>query len=460
MYCMNCGKKMSSKDKFCENCGTSIEASVEEAEKNKEETKTVENAENLKKEAKKIVDTSFIPKNKKKKTLKILICLLIVALLAGGTLAYYNFIYKTPTRAFSKVINQFTDGIIDNLDNDVKTEKGSVKLSAKVKTSSTESSMMEIVDLFADTDFSIDYELDRDNKIFNFDMDINYEGRKFIGMDATMDEYNMYFRFDDSQKYIKTALEENQNIFEMFKNMDDTKEIVNGFSKALKKSLKDKYFEKESAEIVIDGKDVKTTKYTLILNKENLINIISDVVDNINDDEDLLKVLAKATDMEKESIKAALQMFKANMITSSNEELPVYKIAIYTKGLNDSAVRYEVEAEGQKIGITKVDDETYTFDIMGINLGELKIEEKDKEKNITLTIGYMGEKVIISAKSKVEKDVKVKEKDTYGAISSENVPDNYFDSVMEKITNHKLYEVIYNIMYSSYYSYDDYYLYD
>lgn len=457
MYCENCGAKLSSKDKFCKNCGASVVTSNEEVKEIKEE-KVVEKAESLKKEAKKIVDTNT---PKKKKTLKILICLLVVALIAGGALAYYNFIYKTPVKAFSKVIDQFTDGIIDNLDDETVSEKGSIKLSAKVKTSSTESSMMEIVDLLADTDFDIKYELDRDNKIFNFDMNVNYEGRKFVGVDATIDEYNAYFRLDDAQKYIKSTIPEGQNIFEMFKSMDDTKEIINGIAKALKCSLKNKYFEKESDEITIDGDDVKVTKYTLTLNKENLVDILSDVIDNINDDEDLLKALTKTTDMDKESLKATLQMVKANMLSSAIEEFPVIKINIYTKGFNDDAVRYEFEVAGQKISITKVDDETYTFAIMGINLGELKVEEKDNEKDVTLTIGYMGEKVIISAKSKRETNVKVKEKDTYGAISVENVPDNYFDPVMKKITNHKLYKAIYNMMNPTYYSYsDDYYLYD
>ncbi len=466
MYCIHCGAKLSSKDKFCENCGESVETSTKvEEPKKKEELKkpTVEKAKEIKEEAKAIVETSFVPKKKKKKSLKILICLLIVAVLAGGGLAYYNFIYKTPTKAFSKVIDQFTDGILENLNDQAKTERGSVKLSAKVKTSSTESSMMEIVDLLADTDLSLDYELDRDNKLFNFDLDVNYEGRKFVGIDATMDEYNMYFRFDENQKYVKSAIEEGQNIFEVFKSMDDTKDIINGVAKAVKGSLKDKYFEKESDEITIDGDDVKVTKYTLVLNKENLIDISNDIIDNINKDDDLLKSLSKATNMEKDELKAALQMVKASMLTSSFDEIPVIKINIYTKGFNDDAVRYEIEAEGTKAGITKVDDETYTFDVMGINLGELKIEEEDNEKTITLTVGYMGEKVIITIKSKKETGVKVKEKDTYGAISIENVPDSYFNSVMTKVTNHKLYKKIYNLMnptYSYGYSSNSYYLYD
>lgn len=464
MECMNCGAKINSKDKFCENCGTSIEASMKhiEEQKKKEVTKkpTIEKAQEIKEEVQAIVDTSFIPKKKKKKTLKILICLLIVAIIAGGALAYYHFVYKTPTRAFSKVINEFTDGIIDTLDDSAKTERGSVKLSTKVKTSSTDSSMMELVDLLVDTDFSIDYELDQDNKIFNFDMDLNYEGRKFIGIDATMDEYNMYYRFDESQKYIKTAFEDGQNIFEMLKNIDDSKEIINGLAASLKDSLKDKYFEKESAEITIDGDDTKVTKYTLTLNKENFIDILSDFIDNVSDDEDLLKTLAKSTDMDKESLKATLQMAKANILSNATEELPVFKISIYTKGFNDDAVRYEMETSGQKLGITKVDDETYTFDVMGINLGELKIEEEGNEKTVTLSVGYMSEKVIINAKTKKETDVKVREKDTYGSISSENVPNNYFDSVTKKITNHELYKAISNMMYPTSYRYgysDDYY---
>lgn len=466
MFCMNCGKKISSKDKFCENCGTSVEASMKNVEETKEkevvkEEPTIEKAKEIKEEAKAIVDTSFVPKKKKKKTLKVLICLLVVALLAGGGLAFYYFTNNTPTKAFTKAIDQFTDGLIGNLDNDVKTEKGTVKVQAKVKTSSLDSSMMQLVDLLADTDLVLKYELDRDNKIFNFDMDVNYEGRELIGVDATMDEYNMYFRFDESQKYLKAALEEGQNVFEIFKSMDDTKEIVNGLSKALKSSLKDKYFEKESDEITIDGDDVKVTKNTLILNKDNFLDILNDVIDNVNKDDDLLKVLAKATDMDKEELKNALQMAKANLISSSVEDFPTIKISIYTKGFNNDIVRYEIEAEGSKIGITKVDDESYTFDVMGIKLGSLKITGDDNDKEITLTIGYMGEEVTISAKITRETDVKVKEKDTYGAISIDNVPSNYFDSVTRKLTNSKFYTTISKLMYSnSGYSNNSYYLYD
>ena len=230
----------------------------------------------------------------------------------------------------------------------------------------------------------------------------------------------------------------------------------------MKASLKDKYFETEDKEITIDGKDVKTTKNTLILNKENFVDILSDVVDNVSKDDDLLKSLAEATDMDKDELKAYLQMFKANMISSSIDEFPVIKISIYTKGFNNDIVRYEIESEGSKIGITKVDEETYKFDVMGINLGELKVVGDDNDKEITLTIGYMGEEITIKAKVTRETDVKIKEKDTYGAISIENVPDSYFDTVTRKVTNHKLYKAIMNIMYPSSYGYSssNYYLYD
>ena len=454
MRCMNCDAEINSKDKFCENCGTSIEESIaynkkiaEDSKKEKKETKDTKE---------KVAEILNAPVPKKKKNHRVLIIALVVALLACLGAAYYFFIYKTPKKAFTKVIDQFTDSLTENLDSSVKSEKGKVRVQAKVDMPSYDYSLNQVIDIINDMNFIINYEVDKDKKIFNYDFIANYEGEKLIGIEGAMNEYNIYYRFDDSQKYIKQKLEEGQNIFKYFDDVDEAKKIITGLADALKDSLDEEYMESESAKITVDGKEVSTTKNTLLLNKENTIAIIKAYIDSISENDDLMDTFSKSADMNKDQFVATLNMVKAN-VSEYIGEMPLIKVSVYTKGFSYDFVRLEIELEGQTIAITKTDDETYTFTVLGQKLGYIKIKGDKNDKEVEINFGYMDMKFNLSIKSTVENNVKVNEKDIYSYINSEDVTDYYYTSLLNKLNNNKAFRKLYN--YISGYS-NSYYLYD
>ena len=277
-----------------------------------------------------------------------------------------------------------------------------------------------------------------------------------------MNEYNAYYRFDDSQKYIKQKLEDGQDIFNYIANMEESKKIINGLTKALKDSLDDKYMESESAKVDVDGKEVSTTKNTLILNKANLIALIGAYIDNMGENEELMEIFGKYADMTAEQFKASLSVIKANIGTYIGDEIPVIKVSVYTKGFNNDFVRFEVESEGQKIGITETEEGTYTFDGLGQKLGYVKVTGEDNDKEYEISVGYGEYKVNLNVKYTKEENANVSEKDIYSYINSEDVTSSYYDSLLRKLNNNSAFKKLYNYISGSTYSSSSssYYLYD
>ena len=175
-----------------------------------------------------------------------------------------------------------------------------------------------------------------------------------------------------------------------------------------------------------------------------------------------MEIFGKYADMTAEQFKASLSVIKANIGTYIGDEIPVIKVSVYTKGFNNDFVRFEVESEGQKIGITETEEGTYTFDGLGQKLGYVKVTGEDNDKEYEISVGYGEYKVNLNVKYTKEENANVSEKDIYSYINSEDVTSSYYDSLLRKLNNNSAFKKLYNYISGSTYSSSSssYYLYD
>lgn len=201
--------------------------------------------------------------------------------------------------------------------------------------------------------------LDSDKELINVNM---YAQNKNIYLDLA----KLY------DKPIKMALDdEYDKIFDTYstKNINDVKTIISQFETALKSALKEEYFKSEDATVLVDGKDVKAVKHSLLLDEKTFNTIKKDVLTSLNNDE-FISALENISDEYndgtvnvKDSLNEEISYLEEEIKDSDDKEIEV-KVYLYTDNRGNVLKAELLNFDDVKIfGITKVNDNKYNFAI-------------------------------------------------------------------------------------------------
>ena len=432
----------------------------------------------MKEENVSITETNNITSKKGNKIIPIVaVVLVVVALFAGGFYYYFNKTDKIVTNVINKAFNKINDSIdeIENFDynKDTALVNGSLKI-----------------------DTNIDGLEDLKNEKFDYTFGMDYKNRKLeLGAALTENETKIidallyfindkaYVSLKDDYKKIINIDDEIFNFDDIFKienvnfNKDDLNYITKEFKKILIDSIEMNKLTKSSSNIKLNGKSTKVTKISYNLNEKNTKKFIENIIDNILDNDELIKKLSKISDMSVSNIKDTLKDAK-------NEDIEaIGTLNLYTKGFTNEFVKLELINNNAEFGIINNNDNTVIYvkdndakleitvnentknklsidylykesnaKVDGtIKITNKEISESKNEGSIELSVNYDKYKVNLELDYKSEIGASIANFDETNTVKlSEMTPteiDNLYAKLFNKLIKSNMYEIIKNISY-------------
>lgn len=432
----------------------------------------------MKEENVSIPETNNITSKKGNKIIPIVaVVLVVVALFAGGFYYYFNKTDKIVTNVINKAFNKINDSIdeIENFDynKDTALVNGSLKI-----------------------DTNIDGLEDLKNEKFDYTFGMDYKNKKLeLGAALTENETKIidallyfindkaYVSLKDDYKKIINIDDEIFNFDDIFKienvnfNKDDLSYITKEFKKILIDSIEMKKLTKSSSTIKLNGKSTKVTKISYNLNEKNTKKFIENIIDNILDNDELLKKLSKISDMSVSNIEDTLEDAK-------NEDIEaIGTLNLYTKGFTNEFAKLELINNNTKFGIINNNDNTVIYvkdndanleitvnentknklsidylykesnaKVDGtIKITNKEISESKNEGSIELSVNYDKYKVNLDLDYKSEIGAAIANFDETNTVKlSEMTPteiDNLYAKLFNKLVKSNMYEIIKNISY-------------
>lgn len=216
------------------------------------------------------------------------------------------------------------------------------------------------------------------------------ENKEFLTPELYFEDDTLYFKIkeiSDKLFYLKASEEDSDSQYQF--NEDQIEEIIDIFKQAIDKNLSNDNFDKEKTEITLEGNKVKVTKYTMDVSYEDAYNIISYVIDELENNKKLSYlsqyIFANNTaDQIKQELKE--EMFKNNKET---DRLFMYSIYVNSKNI---VLNQELEFSGGTIKLSYYDNsyksKNLDFEVVYDDVTYIKasiIGEKDSSKiNIDL----------------------------------------------------------------------------
>ena len=432
----------------------------------------------MKEENVSITETNNITSKKGNKIIPIVaVVLVVVALFAGGFYYYFNKTDKIVTNVINKAFNKINDSIdeIENFDynKDTALVNGSLKI-----------------------DTNIDGLEDLKNEKFDYTFGMDYKNRKLeLGAALTENETKIidallyfindkaYVSLKDDYKKIINIDDEIFNFDDIFKienvnfNKDDLNYITKEFKKILIDSIEMNKLTKSSSNIKLNGKSNKVTKISYNLNEKNTKKFIENIIDNILDNDELIKKLSKISDMSVSNIKDTLKDAK-------NEDIEaIGTLNLYTKGFTNEFAKLELINNNAEFGIINNNDNTVIYvkdndakleitvnentknklsidylykesnaKVDGtIKITNKEISESKNEGSIELSVNYDKYKVNLELDYKSEIGASIANFDETNTVKlSEMTPteiDNLYAKLFNKLIKSNMYEIIKNISY-------------
>lgn len=216
------------------------------------------------------------------------------------------------------------------------------------------------------------------------------ENKEFLTPELYFEDDTLYFKIkeiSDKLFYLKASEEDSDSQYQF--NEDQIEEIIDIFKQAIDKNLSNDNFDKEKTEITLEGNKVKVTKYTMDVSYEDAYNIISYVIDELENNKKLSYLSQyifenNTSDQIKQELKE--EMFKNNKET---DRLFMYSIYVNSKNI---VLNQELEFSGGTIKLSYYDNsyksKNLDFEVVYDDVTYIKasiIGEKDSSKiNIDL----------------------------------------------------------------------------
>ena len=390
---------------------------------------------------------------KKPKKTKLIVGIVLTLIVIAALIAYFCIVTK-PQYVFDKAIdNFFTEEIKDF--NSIKFNLN-LKISAETDDAEVKTALEELKKCSIKTEVQLD--INKKKEIFA--LGLKYGDEPVIGIQEYYNDGELYAYFNEIfDKYIKIDLNEEEKesfaeMFEMFatnrkQNATANKILIEELKKQIKKEGN---FEKVSDEITIGEKDEKVAKHTLELSLEEMNSIISNICENLAENDEFLKCF---DNFDGKELKEIAEEMKNDSLTDEGK----IKISLYTRGILNKivAVEFELDTEDENTGgllVVKEKENMYSYKVNvktnGANIqaihGKVQLEEQ-KNKNSEsgkITISMETSKLIADLKINLELnysvdfDKEIDEINTNNSVKIEELTEEDYESIQNALKERPL----------------------
>lgn len=200
---------------------------------------------------------------------------------------------------------------------------------------------------FEKYNYNFTLEKDQNKEYFSFLFGINENETNIINAKLFQLEKKQYLISEKLFQGILDVTPENNvnpDLFLKNQNLDleTIKIILQKYKNILIETLDEKYVKREKTDLYINNDKVKTTKVSYLLNEENQAKTMDKIKEKILNDEELLQAMAKIQNTDQETIKNNISEMKLNYKSD-------IEIAIYTEGLKQNVIQYDIKEKNQNI---------------------------------------------------------------------------------------------------------------
>ena len=383
----------------------------------------------------------------RKKILLFLGCFWV--LLVGLAVHYFYTTMGTSANIYESVINSTFDTLASSLTNDSIFQKDNFRIDANIKLTSN------IPDLESITKYNYSIALDSSTKDNKMALTLGLLEKDKSIMEAILYyiDGNGYLSLSDITRLFKIEMD-SMNIEELDTskfNSEDVLYLIESIKDYYLETFKEEDFTSVSEKIQIEGKSVSVTKVSYELNKDNIKEIVTHVLERMTSDEKFLDKLASVSDLPKEELKAGLADTLAQLKNDSEPEkcnadpmlgekcaqqleidFPTIIINMYVQGkLNVRKV--ELITEDFKITYTKGDKKVITFtseekDVLVITIDKNELEVKLTIENTLVILTFKYEEKKNSIEGSIKLDITIDEENigieiNYVVSSPAKIPD-------------------------------------
>ncbi len=402
-----------------------------------------------------------------------IIGIVIIALIAivAFCCGYYYYKSNDSKTVFVSAINKGIDKYEENISKTCKTQDVTLKLSGNINSDNDDAK--KVAEYINKSALQLNTQIDYENKNALIKLGVDYDNDKLIGGRVYYNSndkmaygyieelFDKYFKMDLSSSDYNEMNETFNDIFETQSEMKLGEKVsLKKAVKILKEEISDKlnkeYFSKENCKINVASKEVKATKFKLILTEKQFVEMLQSICKELSENDDFLECWE-----EKDKIKDALvQMSNQLNETEKNDEVKI-EFNIYKKGILNKFVKfeinmYEVNNEDEKISfdVVKENDKKYLFnaksEIEKENVefsGDINIEKIDSDTYKYVVGSNIPEFGNITLNIEVSNKLNgtIENVNKSDAVSLEDLTEEEQETIYNNLQRMKLYEVLQNI---------------
>ena len=342
------------------------------------------------------VDYTDIVKNSAKAKISKLPWIIAIFLILIIAIVFcLNFFSNNPKTIFTQTVDGFFDYLESNINENVyDITDGNITFDLDVKSLKNK----DIYNELSKISFNTDYVKDNSSNMSFIDLKTTYDGNDFISAKIYGDGNATYvYTPTIYEKYIKLG----SNKLSYFISGNDIKILLDGLNQAFDKVIADEKILGSKENIDINGKNIKSYKTILTINKNNRNRISETIINTLKANEEFVSILAKMKGVNNSSIKKSLNNY-LDKLKKEFEKRGKIDISLYTDNKTKEFLQAKFECERGYINLTKNKDK-YSYSIKDNNIltnGDFTFTVNDNKTKYTYNLNYQtkeNNKVLSSA---------------------------------------------------------------
>ncbi len=313
---------------------------------------------------------------------KIVIIPIVFLIIVGGYFVYSTFIMSTSNiyknsieqgfKELGNTIEELTENSFNyNLDTDTLTNKGTFAIKSNIE------GFEEL------NDYTIDYKLaiDANNQIINAELGTTYNQEELVKILTTLTPTEIlislpgiYDRTLSSPIDIEQELFTTENLETM--TVEEIKIVLDKLGKYIGDAMIDEQFQTENKTVKVDNEKHNVTAHIYELDSKTIEKMYTSITESIINDDELLDILTKYSDISKEELKKEILDSQENYDYNGEE----ITLEIYTKGILKKTFGMSTEIEGVTLEYFDINKTLTIYD----NSTEVTLTFKENEIEITM----------------------------------------------------------------------------
>ena len=339
----------------------------------------------------------------KKQTSLIISIILIVV----GCVVYFGYRYMTPKKVLIRTLNAYEESLLE----DNKNSENIKRIFSKDYKALNVSGKMNYINQNIGID--IKYNEDTKDKISQIKYDLDVNNAKLSG-DLVSTNKKLYIMIKDVFKkyyYIDMGDELPEDYINFLKVDEelDIDKVIDLYIESIDENISNSNFNSSRETITLDGKKIKTKKYTLVYDKKLNDKIFNTFIKKVKNNEDASITMSKMLGVDEKDLD---KTFEKQLKDLKDEEDYSYNLSVYTKFYKTYLIEIEKDKNSIAINkdketynyIIKSEDSTITGKVLTHNKDKVKIEAKLKNKYYSMDIDSVTDVTKSSSKEIIMKN--------------------------------------------------------